>query len=133
MSENDVELAHRFNDAFNREGWQALWRLADPEIEFREPPEQPGASVFNGPDSARNGVTRSWDQLWSGQHSVLERVVDLGGGRVLILNVMRLRGRDGVEVTQRAGNIVAFRDDKILRFEAYWDQQAALDAAGLAG
>src|SRR6476659_5568242 len=131
MSERDVELAYTFNDAFNREGWQALWRMADAEIEFREPPEQPGASVFNGLDSARSGVTRSWDQLWSEQHSVLERVVDLGGGRVLILNVMQLRGRNGIEVTQPAGNIVAFRDDKILRFEAYWDQQAALDAAGL--
>jgi hypothetical protein len=73
MSEKDVELAHTFNDAFNRDGWQALWRMADPEIEFREPPEQPGASVFNGLDSARNGGTRSWDQLWSGQHSVFER------------------------------------------------------------
>jgi ketosteroid isomerase-like protein len=131
VSEKDVELAHGFNDAFNREGWQALWRVADPEIEFREPPEQPGASVFRGLENARNGVTRSWDQLWSGQHSVLERVVDLGGGRVLILNVMQLRGRDGVEVTQPAGNIVTFRDDKILRFEAYWDQQAAINASGL--
>jgi hypothetical protein len=29
-----VELAKSFHSAFDRDGWEALWRVADPEIEF---------------------------------------------------------------------------------------------------
>ena len=132
MSEEHVKLTRRFNEEFNRSGWRALWSAADPDIEFCEPPEQPGAGVFKGLDAAREGVTRSWDENGIDQHSDAERIVDLGAGRVLLLNVMHLRGREGVEVEHAAGNIVTFRDGKILRFQAYWSQQTALKAAGLA-
>ena len=131
MSQDNVELARRFNEEFNRSGWRALWSGANPDLEFCEPPEQPGASVFKGLEAAREGVTRSWDENWTEQRFDVERIVDLGNDRVLILNVMHLRGRDGVEVAHAAGNIVTFRDGRILRFQGYWSQQAALKAVGL--
>ena len=131
MSQENVEIVRRFNEEFNQSGWRALWSAADPDIEFCEPPEQPGASVFKGLEAAREGVTRSWDENWIEQHSDAERIVGLGDDRVLLLNVMHLRGREGVEVAHAAGNIVTLRDGKILRFQAYWSQPAALKAAGL--
>jgi len=130
VSEQDVELARHFHDAFNREGWDALWREADPDIEFHEPPEQPGASVFRGLEAVREGVARSWQENWIEQRSVAERFVDLGD-RVLLLSVSHLRGRDGIEISQPAASIVTFRNGKIARLEAYWSQRAALEAAGL--
>jgi hypothetical protein len=48
VSAKDIEVVRRLNEQFNRDGWNALWRIADPDIEFCEPPEQPGASVFRG-------------------------------------------------------------------------------------
>jgi ketosteroid isomerase-like protein len=131
LSEENVEIARRFNEEFNRSGWWALWSTADPDLEFWEPPEQPGASVFKGLEAAREGVTHSWDENWIEQRSDVERIVDLGDDRVLVLNVMHLQGREGVKVEHAAGNIVTFRDRKILRFQAYWSQQAALKAVGL--
>jgi ketosteroid isomerase-like protein len=131
MSQENLELARKFHEAFNRDGWEALWREADPEIEFYEPPEQPGANVFRGLEAVRDGVMRSWHESWVEQRSTAERFVDLGD-RVLLLTVEHLRGRDGIEVTQPAANIVTFRDGRIVRFEGFWDRQTALDAAGLA-
>ena len=104
--------------------------MADPEIEFHEPPEQPGASVFKGLEATRDGVMRSWHENWIEQRSIVERLVDLGD-RVLLLTVEHLRGRDGIEVTQPAANIVTFREGKIVRFEGYWNRQTALEAEGL--
>lgn len=131
MSEENVELARKFHQAFNQEGWEALWRAAAPEIEFHEPPEQPGASVFEGLEAVRDGVMRSWHENWIEQRSTAERFVDLGD-RVLLLTVEHLRGRDGIEVTQPAATIVTFRDGRIVRLEGYWNRQTALNAAGLA-
>jgi ketosteroid isomerase-like protein len=133
VSQKNVKLARSFHEAFNRDGWEALWRVADPEIEFHEPPEQPGASVFKGLEAVREGVARSWGENWIEQRSHAERYVDLGDDRVLLLAVQHLRGRDGIELAQPAGNIVTFRDGMIVRFEAFWSQQAALEAVGLEG
>jgi ketosteroid isomerase-like protein len=132
MSEGNLELARRFHEAFNRDGWDALWAAADPDIEFHEPPEQPGASVYRGIEAVREGVARSWGENWLEQHADPERFVDLGNDRVLLLTVQHLRGRDGIELTQPAGNIVTFRSGKIARIEAFWNQQTAIEAAGLA-
>jgi ketosteroid isomerase-like protein len=130
VSDQNVEIVRRFHEAFNRDGWEAMWRVADPNIEFHEPPEQPGASVFQGVAAVREGVERSWGQNWIEQRSVVERLVDLGDS-VLLLTTEHLRGRDGIEVMQPSGSIITLRDGKIVRFQAYWDQRAALDAAGL--
>ena len=98
MSQENVELARRLHEEFNRDGWDALWRAAHPEVEFHEPPEQPGANVYRGLESAREGVTRVWHETWAEQRSVAERFIDLGD-TVLVLTVQHLVGRDGIEVT----------------------------------
>jgi ketosteroid isomerase-like protein len=130
MSQENVDLARKIIESFNRRGWDGLWRFADPEIEFHEPPEQPGSTVFKGLDAVREGVESSWSENWIEQRSVLERVEDLGD-RVLLLTVEHLVGRDGIEVTQPGGHILTFRGGKIIRYQGFWTQQEALRAAGL--
>jgi ketosteroid isomerase-like protein len=99
MSAHNVETVRRFQAEFNDDGWDALWRIADPEIGFHEPPEQPGATVFRGIDAVRRGVAKSWQENW---------------------------------IEQPAGTIVTLRGGKIVRFEAFRNQQTLLDAAGIA-
>jgi ketosteroid isomerase-like protein len=130
MSQEDVALARTIIESFNEHGWDGLWRFADPEIEFHEPPEQPGSTVFKGLDTTREGVERSWSQNWIEQRSTLERCEDLGD-RVLLLTLERLVGRDGIEVKQPAGHILSFRDGRVVRYEGFWNQGDALHAAGL--
>ena len=130
MSQENVQVLIELNEAFNREGWEGLVPFLDPEFEFHEPPEQPGARVFHGHDEARRGWAR-WSEAWIKQSSDLTESIELPDGRILALATQRFRGRDGIELTQQSGNILSFRDGKVRRWEAYWERETALQAAGL--
>ena len=131
MSRENVEIVREAHAAFNREGWDGLFRFLDPEVEFHEPPEQPGSTVFKGWGVALEGVKQGWAATWVEHTSVAERCVDLGD-RVLLLTIEHLLGRDGIRVTQRAGLIFTVREGKVVLFESYWDHAKALEAVGLA-
>ena len=130
MSEENLVLLAQVGEAFNREGWEGFLPFVHPEFEFHEPPEQPGATVFHGPEAARKGWAR-WAEGWTEQHSEPQDVRELPDGRMLVLTRERMRGRDGIRVEQDCGHVVTFRDGKILRWESYWDRANALRAAGL--
>jgi ketosteroid isomerase-like protein len=54
------------------------------------------------------------------------------GDRVLAIGTIRVRGKgSGVEVEQPMTLVVTYRDGKIARFEAFGDNQKALEAVGL--
>ena len=127
--ENLIVLA-QVNEAFNEVGWDALFPFVDPDFEFHEPPEQPGATVFRGREAARKGVAR-WAEGWTEQRSEVQGVRELPDGRILAFTRERMRGRDGIEVEQDCGHLVTFRRGKILRWQSFWDPANALEAAGL--
>jgi uncharacterized protein len=129
MSEENVEIIRTLYDTFNVGGAEAVRKLLDPDVVFKEPPEQPGATTFRGVDAVIEGFGK-WSENWESHRIEPERLTDLGD-RVLALEHHKLRGRDGIEVEGHAGNIWTLRRGKIIRFEAWWDQAAALEAAGL--
>ena len=128
MSQENAEILMRFATEFNERGWEALRDFADPDIEFDEPPEQPGAGKFRGIEAVMGAVAR-WAEAWEGQRTAPERVIDLGDTMV-VLTLERLVGRDGIELEQRSGNVFTFRDGKIVQWAAYWTPQSALEAVG---
>ena len=134
MSEEKLTVLARMNEAFakavNLEGWENLIPFLDPDFEFHEPPEQPGATVFRGPEAARTGWAR-WAEAWTEQHAEVKDVRELPDGRVFASAHNRLLGRDGIQVALDSWNIFTFRNGKVLRWEAYWDRANALEAAGL--
>jgi ketosteroid isomerase-like protein len=134
MSQSNVEVVAAAYEAFNRGGFDAVPSIMaeffDPDVVFVEPPEQPGATTFRGLEAVIDGFRRSWGDMWQAQRSTTERIVD-AGDRVVVLSRERLRGRDGVEVERRGGGVFTLKDGKIIRFEAFWDQERALRAAGV--
>jgi ketosteroid isomerase-like protein len=130
MSQENAAILIRFGAEFNERGWEALRDFAAPEIEFCEPPEQPGAGQFRGLDAVMTALGR-WSETWDRQSTTPERVIDLGETMV-VLTVDRLRGRDGLEFEQHGGNVFTFRDGKIVRWAAFWKRQSALESVGLA-
>ena len=126
----DLETLGKLNEAFNREGWNGVFPFLDPEFEFHEPPEQPGATVFHGHEDAREGWAR-WAEVWTQQRSDPEEIIELPDGRIFALAVQYLRGRDGIEAKQRNANIFTFRNGKLLRWEVYWEPDTARALVGL--
>jgi ketosteroid isomerase-like protein len=107
MSEENVELVHAVYDRLNVGGAEAVRKLLDPDVVFKEPPEQPGATAFHGMDAAIEGFGK-WSENWEMHRIEPERLIDLGD-RVLSLEHHRLRGRDGVEVEADSATIWTLR------------------------
>jgi ketosteroid isomerase-like protein len=61
-----------------------------------------------------------------------ERIIDLGGDRVLVLSRQTARGKhSGVPIEHETGDLFTLRDGKIVRYDSYWNRAEALEAVGL--
>jgi ketosteroid isomerase-like protein len=61
-----------------------------------------------------------------------ERIIDLGGDRVLVLSRQTARGKtSGLPFEHEFGDLFTLSDGKVLRYESYWDRSDALKAVGL--
>ena len=131
MSQQNVELLYRADDAFNRRDLGALLALMDPDVEFT-PYEVwvQGGSPYRG----HEGV-RSW---WEDTFAVLpdlrvevNEVRDLGK---MVFVHGRLRGQgaaSGVAIERVLWQAVTFRDGKIVWWSAFGSEAEALEAVGL--
>ncbi len=130
MSEANVALLLEFGQAFNAEGFEGVMPFLHPEIEFHEPPEQPGATVFRGEAAVREGFAR-WASAWVEQRTEPQDIEVLADGRVLGFTREHLVGRDGLRVQNDCGNLFTFRDGRIVRWQVFWDPANARAAAGV--
>ncbi len=131
MSQENVEIIARMIEGFNEHGIAATGAefFAD-AVEFHEPPEQPGARVARGREATVEFFA-AFDAAWEEHRSDPEEIRAVGAERVLLLSVERFQGRDGIQVAQPAGTIFTLRHGKIVLWQAFWDRETALEAAGL--
>ena len=131
MSEENVEIVARLVQRFNEQGIAATGAdfFAD-EIEFHEPPEQPGARIARGREATVEYFA-AFDAAWEEHRSDPEEIRAVDAERVLLLSVERFRGRDGIQVAQPAGTIFTVRHGKVVHWQAFWNRETALEAAGL--
>ena len=105
--------------------------MCDPEIEWVEDPQRADGRVYRGHDGVRESWERWLDQ-WDQHGYEPERFVDCGGDDVLVVSREQARGAaSGATVSARHYSVVTFRDGKILRYREFYEEAAALQAAGL--
>jgi ketosteroid isomerase-like protein len=131
MSEENVEVIRRIAETFNEEGAEAAARkfFAD-DAEFYEPPEQPAPRVARGRDEGLK-LFQAFDEAWEKHRSELQEVRAVGADKVLVFSVEHFVGRDGIEISAPAAAVFTLREGKITRWEAFWERERALEAAGL--
>jgi len=132
MSQENVEIIRRLVDSYNRAGIGAEATLGffDDAAVFEEPPEQPGPTVVEGRGAVAQ-TFRAFDEAWEAHRSDPEDIRVIDAERVLLLSVDYFRGRDGIEIVQPSGTVFTLRDGKVVRMQAFWERENALDAAGL--
>ena len=130
MSQENVEIVQAAVEAFNRGGVEALRGFAHPEIEFHEPPEQPGPRVARGIDEVIE-VWGEFDSAWETHQTEPVEIKAVGEDQVLLVTVEHFVGRDGMEVDAPFAGVVTIRDKKVFRWEAFWERGRAFEAAGL--
>ena len=128
MARDNVEIVRRMIDAFNDGGIDAVTEYFAPDLEFHEPPEQPGPRVARGAGETREFFAQ-FDSAWERHRTEPEEIRARGPDEILLLSIERFRGRDGIEVAHPAGSIFTLRDGRPVRWRAFWDRETALEAA----
>jgi ketosteroid isomerase-like protein len=132
MSEENLEIVRRLYASWER-GDLNTPEFFDAEVEHaRIGSELPGIDgSWQGLEEFGTAIAGYVDAL-ADLHIEAERIVDLGGDRVLVLSRQTARGKtSGLHFEHELGDLFTFRDGKVLRYHSYWDRGEALEAAGL--
>jgi ketosteroid isomerase-like protein len=130
VSEENVDLAKRCIDAYNRRDIDLMRTLDAPDLELD----------FSASLGLEAGVYRGFDaclRLWTSYFDAFAEI-DIkpanyldAGDSVVIPNTSRNRGRDGIEVFARSTFVFTFSAGQLTRICVYQEEEQALKAVGL--
>jgi ketosteroid isomerase-like protein len=130
MSEENVEIVRRLNEAWNRRdltAWLALFP-SDGEIDWSRS-RGPLKGVYRG----HGELEVFWNEFWSTFEEV--RVEAHGfteaGSEVVVPNTAHVRGRDGIEAVARSTFVYTVANGQVTRQRMFQERAEALEAAGL--
>ncbi len=131
MSRENVEIVRRGFELHNTAGFDAVAeQFWHPEVEYREDPMWPEASVYRGRDAVLAAFKR-YEEVMGRYEATVERIVD-GGDRLGV--VIRSTGHgvgSGLPHEHRWGYLVRLEDKRLIYLQAFYDANQALEAAGL--
>jgi ketosteroid isomerase-like protein len=131
MSQENVEVAKRVIDAFNKRDLDALRSLNAPDVEYDWSASQGiEAGVYRGVDAVM-GLHAKYFDVFTEITVEPDCFIDAGDS-VVVPNGSRSKGRDGIVVHTR-GVVFLFtiREGRVSRFCLYQEKDQALKAAGL--
>jgi ketosteroid isomerase-like protein len=111
---------------------ELIAQVCHPDIEWVEHLDLADGRVYRGHEGVRQSWER-WLEQWSEYGFEAERFIDCGED---VLVVTREHGRgltSGAGASARIYNVFTVREGKIARYREFYDEQAALEAVGLAG
>jgi len=107
-------------------------QICDREIEWVEDPQRADGRVYRGHEGVRESFEQ-WFEQWDEYEFEVDEIVDCGD-RVLVKARESGRGAaSGATASARIYTVVTFRDGKILRYQEFYDEAQALEAAGVRG
>jgi ketosteroid isomerase-like protein len=126
----NVDRVREGIDSWSRGDLDGTLALIDPEIVWRPVTAWPGIQAeYRG----HAGVRRFWDAFrdpWETITLEADRIRELDERRVLTRSHFRARGRaSGVTTEIVLHTVWTLEDGKLMRFESFTDEQAALEAA----
>ena len=126
------ETAAAFGRAFTDGETAAFLEWLSAEIRFEAPSVmKQTALTLNGHDEVRAYVEQTageYDEL----HIETRELRDLGGGRFLMTGWWEAKPHARTRFGTPLGVVFEIRDGKVARMRAFFDEQLAIDAAGLA-
>jgi ketosteroid isomerase-like protein len=126
--DENVELAHRVIDTWNRGDYEAWIELFDEDCEFRPLRAQLERQAYRGHDGLRQfeqDLTEDWERVRFALNEVREV-----GDQVVLLARFHGRGRaSGAEVDIPIGVVARVREGKVAEARMFSDPDEALKAA----
>jgi ketosteroid isomerase-like protein len=131
MSQQDVEIARRAFDAYNRLDVEAMLACVTPDLEwFPSMPSTLETAIYQG----REGVERYFQETRGTWNPLLVHAQDFRsvGDRLLVLGHLDGTGRaSGIRTTTPIGMVIEFQEGRIRRVRAYLDHSEAVRVSGL--
>ena len=131
MSEENVELAYRASDAFNRRDISAFIALCDPDIEIESGRVLIGTPTYQGHEGVERlfrDMTVAWEELRGEPHDV----VSVASDEVVVVAESHGKGKTtGASFAASTFALMKFAQGKVVRCEFFPDKEEALEAAGL--
>ena len=130
MSQENVEVARRVIDAYNRRDFEAIRALNHPDVELDWSASvglEPG--IYRGQET----VIRFFENFVGTFERVTlepERFIE-SGDLVVVPNSAQLRGRDGIETVTRSALVFEISGGRVARICLYQGTRDALEAVGL--
>ena len=122
-----LEIVRSTYAAYSRGDVEAVLALMHPDVEWHPPPTSVDPQPLRGRDAVREYLAPNFFE--SQQAEPLE--VTEAEDRVLVEARVRARGAgSGVEIDGIAYHLYVFRDEQVVRFEAYVDREQAMAAFG---
>jgi uncharacterized protein len=134
MSDANRKLIQEMCEAFGRRDWKAGLEPISDDIEWDMSTygSWPDTGVVHGPAAVQT-FFRSYLGTWDDYEIDFDQYLDVGD-EVLVIVHDRGRGKgSGALVERHWAQLWTVRDGKVVRFRAYANPQAGLEAAGLAG
>ena len=131
MSQENVELARRTLEAFNRHEIDACIACLDPSVEYHSVMTVPGGGVYHGHDGVRR-YFGDFKDAWGDEFRVEpEAFFDLGE-QTLLFYVVHGRGQQsGAEVAMPGAQVCRWRDGLMVCANVYVYREDALRDLGV--
>lgn len=130
MASGNVELVQRGIAAYNRRDFDAIRVLSHGQLEVDWSASRGlEAGVYRGIEEVLAFYENFLD-MFEEVHIDPDRFIECGD-QVVVPNVARFRGRDGVQTAARSALVFDVRDGLTARIRLYQETQEALDAVGL--
>jgi ketosteroid isomerase-like protein len=125
MSQENVDLVRRTYDAFNRRDLAVIVSGMHPDVEL-----QTTVETHYGHHGVADWIGRA-DEVFDSLSMTVEEVLDLDDHVVAVIHERAGGKGSGLEIDQHFTHIWTFRDGRVLRFQAFTERAAALEALGL--
>jgi ketosteroid isomerase-like protein len=132
MSQENVDIVRRSIDAYNRRDIDGISAVNHQDVVLDWSASRGWvAGVYRGGEVVMGFFEEYFEAF---QEIVVEPSAYIDAGTsVVVPNVSRSRGRDGIEVLARSTFVFTLRDRKIIRIHLYQETDDALQAVGLGG
>ena len=133
MSQDNIEIAHRVYDAFNRRDLDAFLAFMDPEVEFAvRLIEMQGSPALRGHD----GIREWWRGLLAVFPDIKIELLDVRDFGDSAITTVRIRGHgvdSGVPFDERMWHAIKVRDGKATWWQTVGSEAEAVEALEAAG
>jgi ketosteroid isomerase-like protein len=128
--EQDVAVVQRMLEAYAAGAPERALEFLDPDVEF-DATVRPDGRVWRGREEVRRAM-REWADVWDDFEMNVERCIDAGGGRVVMLWNEHGRAKgSGVPLAQSGVMLFELRAGRIVAMAVHLDRQGVLEGLGL--